>query len=272
MVPKLEKLLGRHQRKLKLPVKALQALIFLIMLSLQQCASGQSQKICFGPVWKTHVYTNEIGFVTVNPKNKQIYADSNNKTYMYKISTTGENPSSADKAFYLFEPNTQRFLCWKELNGPMTTMTHNAIEKRGHWPLCKFSDNVHDKGGNASNASTTPFVKLHLAGHDTMVMQFDKKGRSMSPKRLEKCHHQSQQLRHRRVSRHRHPNHGNRCTVSDKHIVYFESEEDCCSEAYAALCMGNTQRMPELKYKCAEAKSKCEIRPKKLKKRLRKLG
>ncbi|XP_050293105.1 uncharacterized protein LOC126733755 isoform X1 [Anthonomus grandis grandis] len=247
--------------KLKLPVKAFQAFL-LIMVICQQCSLINGQLRCFGPVWKTNVFNIDNGLVYVNKVSKQIFINKSDSSdsFLYKISTPlnakkrgfhpkfHRNPLRAEEshAFYLFDPHTRTFICWKNVNGTMSAMTYEEINRNNRWHLCKFSDHIPE-----DERYKNTYVNLQLAGHPGTTMRFDRKGRIIPHKRIQKCLKKNRHL----------GRHSKRCFGSNIFLLYHEnSHEDCCSEAYKALCKGKTQHMPELRDKCQLARS-CERNP-----------
>ncbi|CAH1128735.1 unnamed protein product [Ceutorhynchus assimilis] len=248
-------------RKLKLPVKAFQALI-LIMVILKQCSSlSHSHMRCFGPVSKTKVYNHDNGYVYVsNSSRHQIMISGDIEYGLYQISTP-LNPTWNVKyrhhghrmeeepphSFYLFDPRTRRFLCWKNVNGSMISMDYKNIEQKKHWDLCKFIDRVSD-----DKRFLGAYVTLQLEGHRGTTMQFDKKGRNISHKRIQKCirklSRESDDIRVRQIKR---------CMGRKLYLFKYppEKSHDCCSEAFETLCKGKTRHMPELKDACRKARS-----------------
>ncbi|KAL1517139.1 hypothetical protein ABEB36_000945 [Hypothenemus hampei] len=241
-------------RKLKLPVKVYQALL-VILLSLQQCTGSDSPLLCFNPVWKTQVFSvGSGGFVYAN--NKHQILSNKSGSHLYKISTTlkvkmRHAPYEEYRhAFYLFDIETRTFLCWKNINnGAMSAMSYEEVKKRNLWDQCKFYDTIP-----TDERYQQTHVVLQLAEHPNMTMQFDKKGRNVSFKRIQKCKEKLKNTMNTMKAKRRHLK---RCRANNIFLLYYsaESGENCCGEAYRVLCKDKTFFMPELKEKCVLARS-----------------
>ncbi|XP_019763137.1 uncharacterized protein LOC109539680 isoform X2 [Dendroctonus ponderosae] len=242
--------------KLKLPIKAIRVLIF-IMLILQHCTVSYSQPNCFGPVCKTKVYNDKLcGYVYINQTNQKIMINRNNDSFLYKISTTYQPPDSRweisnDKqknipAFYLFDPNTKRFLCWKSMTGPVVGLTYDRIEKGiKNWDLCKFTDVPPD---DTRYNKTHVYLQL-VFQKKNITLSFDRKGQTMSQRRIQKCLRKNHMSRHSKMNARK----KNKCFGNNLFMLYSkfnEGEGNRGKTAYETLCDGKTAHMDELAGVC----------------------